>query len=293
MSDKTVNPFEPSDTNRHEIWDMLVRRDIEAFVENDWESHAVDFLDDGFFGVDAKTSENPDFWRAEFGSLDSYSKVWQAFAASSQGRLSKDEMREAHFGITTLKDIELNGDFAVAHKKFDGVINYDDGVTEKACWQTVYLCRKKNGRWWIAGFIGFLPNAQQETDQQQPPKTVPSATQHATAGPYSPVVQVNPGQLVVICGQAPLLDDGTVPTTDFTDQTRLTLENCRRQLENGGCNLADVFKVNVYLTNLENWPLFNEVYAKVMPKPYPVRTAVQSGLLDTFLVEIEMWAVKS
>ena len=34
-----VNPFPPADEARHQIWEMLVRRDIEAFVAGDWDAH--------------------------------------------------------------------------------------------------------------------------------------------------------------------------------------------------------------------------------------------------------------
>ena len=67
----------------------------------------------------------------------------------------------------------------------------------------------------------------------------------------------------------------------------------QRQLGSAGCTLADVFKVNIYLADLADWARFNAVYEAVMPEPLPVRTAVQAVLLPGFLVEIEMWAVKS
>lgn len=70
------------------------------------------------------------------------------------------------------------------------------------------------------------------------------------------------------------------------------MENCIKQLAFAHCTLDDVFKVNVYLTDLSLWPAFNEVYVEYFKKPLPVRTAVQTGLLYTFLVEIEMWAAK-
>ena len=37
---------------------------------------------------------------------------------------------------------------------------------------------------------------------------------------------------------------------------------------------------------------FNVVYEELLPHPFPVRTAVQTGLLSDFKVEIEMWAAK-
>jgi 2-iminobutanoate/2-iminopropanoate deaminase len=59
-----------------------------------------------------------------------------------------------------------------------------------------------------------------------------------------------------------------------------------------GCSFDDVFKVNVYLTDLSIWDRFNVVYRELMPEPRPVRTAVGTKLLPGLLVEIEMWAVK-
>ncbi|MEX3008489.1 RidA family protein [Hoeflea sp. TYP-13] len=123
-------------------------------------------------------------------------------------------------------------------------------------------------------------------------KIVPASQQHTTAGPYSPVLEIKAGSLVVISGQVAIKDDGSLFAEDIEEQSRHTLMNCERQLAAADCGFADVFKVNVYLTDLKNWPAFNEVYRKVMPDPLPVRTAVQAALLENFLVEIEMWAAK-
>ncbi|MDA9100872.1 RidA family protein [Planktomarina sp.] len=120
----------------------------------------------------------------------------------------------------------------------------------------------------------------------------PPSRQHATAGPYSPVLEVRTKSIVVISGQAALDLKGNVNTTDFEEQSVITLQNCLTQLTAAGCSFSDVFKVNVFLTDLSDWPKFNGIYEKMMQKPFPVRTAVQAGLLHDFLVEIEMWAAK-
>lgn len=126
-----------------------------------------------------------------------------------------------------------------------------------------------------------------------PAKRLPAgATQHATAGPYSPVLEVDARRLVVISGQVAVAPDGAVIGADIETQADATLRNCADQLATAGCTLADVFKVNIYLTDLAMWPRFNDVYGRIMPDPLPVRTAVQAVLLPGFLVEVEMWAVK-
>ena len=126
-----------------------------------------------------------------------------------------------------------------------------------------------------------------------PVKRVPAgAAQHATAGPYSPVLEVQADRLVVISGQVALDLDGNIVGDTIEDQTRQTLSNCRRLLESAGCTFEDVFKVNAFMTNLDDWSRFNAVYMEMMPEPRPVRTTVGVRLLRTFLVEIEMWAAQ-
>ncbi len=124
-------------------------------------------------------------------------------------------------------------------------------------------------------------------------KRIPEGSeQHITAGPYSPVLEVDADKLVLISGQASIDMEGNVVGKTIEEQAEYTLGNCKLQLAKAGCTFDDVFKVNVYLSDLENWPRFNIVYKKHFSEPLPVRTAVQAGLLYTFLVEVEMWAAK-
>jgi 2-iminobutanoate/2-iminopropanoate deaminase len=124
-------------------------------------------------------------------------------------------------------------------------------------------------------------------------KRVPQgATQHSTAGPYSPVLEIQADRLVVISGQVALDPQGNTVGDTIEEQTRATLANCRRQLDSAGCTYDDVFKVNAYMTDLNHWDRFNAVYMEMIPEPRPVRTTIGAKLLRNFLVEIEMWAVK-
>ena len=47
------NPFPVQDKDRHQIWDMLVTRDINAFVAADWSEVADDFIEAGLLGLNA------------------------------------------------------------------------------------------------------------------------------------------------------------------------------------------------------------------------------------------------
>ncbi|MBL8579050.1 MAG: RidA family protein [Mesorhizobium sp.] len=135
-----------------------------------------------------------------------------------------------------------------------------------------------------------MPNEQNSNALKLRPK---DSRQHATAGPYSPVLEVEARRLVVISGQVAVDSDGSVIGETIEDQARATLQNCVTQLGSASCTLSDVFKVNIYLTDLSHWQRFNSVYESMMPEVLPVRTAVQAGLLPGFLVEVEMWAVKA
>jgi 2-iminobutanoate/2-iminopropanoate deaminase len=124
-------------------------------------------------------------------------------------------------------------------------------------------------------------------------KRVPAgAVQHKTAGPYSPVLEVQADRLVVISGQVALDLEGNLVGDTIEEQTRQTMANCLRLLESAGCTLDDVFKVNAFMTNLDDWSRFNTVYMELIPEPRPVRTTVGVKLLGKCQIEIEMWAAK-
>ncbi len=287
------NPF-PKDKDRQQIWEMLVARNIQAFCQQNWELIAGDFIERNFMGVDARHLHNPDSWRMNFANLEDYKTVWLEQAASFAETEWAADAERALYEATTLRDIDIKGKSALVHKKFDGYITKKDGTKDRLNWQTLYRCRKVGSKWKIAGFTGYLPHPMgMELPVISAGKQIPKgASQHVTAGPYSPVLQVTPGQIVVISGQAAIDKNGNIVGETIEEQTHFTIQNCQQQLKTGGVTLDDVFKVNVYLTDLDNWPRFNEVYTTYFKDPKPVRTAVQTPLLYTFLVELEMWAVK-
>ncbi|NVD42383.1 hypothetical protein HT585_26280 [Ensifer sp. HO-A22] len=158
MRDPFLNPFPSSDTARHAIWEMLVPRDIDAFLSADWSMVSGDFVEDGFIGIDGRRETNPDDWRLTFPSLVAYRDEWLRQAKDFAALSFAEDTRTAIFTTTTLEDIEVNGDVALARKKFDGGLKKSDGSFDVMQWQTVYYCRLHQGRWKISGFTGYLPN---------------------------------------------------------------------------------------------------------------------------------------
>ena len=131
------------------------------------------------------------------------------------------------------------------------------------------------------------------TEPHSAAKRVPAgAVQHSTAGPYSPALEIQADRLVVISGQVAIDMQGNIVGNTIEEQTRATLANCRRQLETAGCTFDDVFKVNAYMADLNDWDRFNVVYMESFSEPRPVRTTIGAKLLRTFLIELEMWAAK-
>ena len=285
------NPFECTDPDRAAIWDMLVYRDIDAYLAVDWDAVADDFVTDEFFGIDACKSRNADLWKPLFSSLDAYRNTWIGQARETRKNADPDKIRAALFALTTLTQIDIDGSFAIAHKKFDGTLPNRDGSPDRLQWQTHYYCKKVAAAWKIRGFTGYMPNPLHAVVGGTA-KQMPDSEQHAAAGPYSPVVSVSSySSLIVISVQAPLDPHGNVVGDTIEEQTRHTLMNCETQLRAAGAGFADVFKVNVCLRDIKEWARFNSIYAAMMVRPFPARTTVQARLpIDGFRVEIEMWA---
>ena len=149
-------PF-PADTDEAALWQMLIFRDVGAFAAADWDAHAADFLPGSFIGISGNQSDRPEGWLPAFPTLADYRENWLGDATKAAARTDADSLRRAHFGASRLVKITVNGTLALCIKRFDGAITYRDGVTERLEWQTAYICRKLQGRWWIEGFVGFLP----------------------------------------------------------------------------------------------------------------------------------------
>ncbi|MGL4982168.1 MAG: RidA family protein [Treponemataceae bacterium] len=112
--------------------------------------------------------------------------------------------------------------------------------------------------------------------------------------PYSKVLEIDASKLVVICGQVGEDENEELVGDTIEVQTEASLKNCQTQLNHAGCSLTDVFKVNIYIANMSDWSRLNAIYLKFFTnEKLPVRTTVQAGLPEGYLVEIEMWATKA
>ena len=113
----------------------------------------------------------------------------------------------------------------------------------------------------------------------------------AAVGPYSQAVRA--GGFVYVSGQL-----GMVPATgqfagaDFEVQARQALSNMGAILSEAGCVVADIVSVDVFVTDLANFKLFNGIYDEFMAGHRPARAAVQVSALPLGgIVEIKCVAL--
>lgn len=95
----------------------------------------------------------------------------------------------------------------------------------------------------------------------------------AAIGTYSQAVKVN--NTVYLSGQIPL-DPATMTMVggDFATEAHQVFKNLRAVCEAANGSLADIVKLNIYLTDLGNFPIVNEVMAEYFNQPYPARAAI-------------------
>jgi reactive intermediate/imine deaminase len=106
-------------------------------------------------------------------------------------------------------------------------------------------------------------------------------------GTYSQAVRVD--NIVYLSGQIPLVTETmSLVSEDFSAQLHQVLHNLAAVADAADANLNDIVKLNVYLTNLDNFPVVNEVMAEYFQQPYPARAAIGvSALPKGAQVEID------
>lgn len=100
------------------------------------------------------------------------------------------------------------------------------------------------------------------------------------------------GDLVFTSGQLPLRD-GKVPT-NFADQVHTSFDNLEDSLRLAGSSLTRVLKVTTYLADLDDFQIYDEIYAARMNGHRPSRTTVEvSRFRAGVRIEIEAVAVRT
>lgn len=108
-------------------------------------------------------------------------------------------------------------------------------------------------------------------------------------GTYSQAVKVD--NTVYLSGQIPLVPETMeLVKGDIATQIRRVFDNLQAVAKAAGGDLKDVAKLNVFLTDLANFPVVNEIMADYFAEPYPARAAIGVAALPK-AAEVEMDAV--
>ncbi|MDP5207942.1 RidA family protein [Alishewanella sp. SMS8] len=100
----------------------------------------------------------------------------------------------------------------------------------------------------------------------------------AAIGTYSQAVKI--GTTVYLSGQIPLVPDTMqFVSDDFAEQTHQVFKNLAAVCEAAGGSLNDMVKVHIFLIDLSQFAVVNQIMSQYFAEPYPARAAVQVSAL--------------
>jgi len=97
----------------------------------------------------------------------------------------------------------------------------------------------------------------------------------AAVGTYSQAVAVTAGTTVYLSGQIPLVPETMeVVEGDIQDQIHQVFKNLTAVCQEAGGDLSNIIKLNIFLTDLNNFAVLNEIMSSYFDQPYPARAAI-------------------
>ena len=122
-------------------------------------------------------------------------------------------------------------------------------------------------------------------------KTISTNNAPKAIGPYSQAIKHN--GIIYTSGQIALNSDGhLVSVDDVAGQTRQVLTNLSAVLEEAGSSLNDVLKTTIYLADMNDFAIVNEVYAEFFKDHKPARSTVAVKTLPLNVkIEIDCIAI--
>jgi 2-iminobutanoate/2-iminopropanoate deaminase len=108
-------------------------------------------------------------------------------------------------------------------------------------------------------------------------KIITTTNAPAAIGPYSQAVQH--GKTLYVSGQIPLNPGTKEIADDVKQQTRQSMENIKAIVEAAGASMEDVIRCGIFVTDLGDFAVVNEVYASFFEGDFPARATVQVAAL--------------
>lgn len=111
----------------------------------------------------------------------------------------------------------------------------------------------------------------------------------AAIGPYSQAILCEAGKIVFLSGQIPLDPSNMqLVSKDFRAQTVQVFQNMQAVCHAAGGDLDKIVKLTIFLMDLGQFQIMNEVMTQFFKEPYPARSTFQvSGLPKESQIEIE------
>ena len=109
-------------------------------------------------------------------------------------------------------------------------------------------------------------------------------------GPYSQAVKS--GNLLFVSGQVPVNPATGKIADDIKAQTRQALDNLKAVLAAGGATMANVMKTTIFMKNLDDFTVMNDIYKEYFSKDPPARSTIEvSRIPRGSSIEIEAIAI--
>lgn len=111
----------------------------------------------------------------------------------------------------------------------------------------------------------------------------------AAIGPYSQAVKVN--GMLYTSGQIALKPNGEMVENDIKKQTRQIFANLKAILEDNGTFIDSVVKINIFLTDMNDFGIVNVIMAEVFGDHKPVRSTIEvKSLPKNAMIEMDVVA---
>ena len=130
-------------------------------------------------------------------------------------------------------------------------------------------------------------NLQSEESKIMAKEIISTENAPQAIGPYSQAVKT--GNLIFISGQIPLdPKTGNLVEGSIKDETNQVLKNLKSICEAAGYSLDDAVKITIFLTDLANFSVVNDLMKEFFSEPYPARATIEVSALPLGVnVEIE------
>lgn len=123
-------------------------------------------------------------------------------------------------------------------------------------------------------------------------KIISTKNAPAAIGPYSQAVQF--GNMLFTSGQIAIdPETNQLKTGDVAEETHLVMKNLKGVLTAADMDFSNVVKTSIFLKNMDDFPVVNEIYGGYFSADLPARETVQVAKLPKDVkVEISMIAAK-